>query len=67
MVQGARRVSRSAVSGPYEGAETITCVIPGHEQPGEEIVAGELSVDDALLRFEYAGVCGYAANFDYSG
>ena len=23
------------------------------------------SVDDAQLRFEYAGVCGYAATFDY--
>jgi hypothetical protein len=53
------------VSGPYEGDETVTCVIPGHDQPGEEIVAGELRVDDGPLRFEYAGVCGYAANFHY--
>ena len=53
------------VSGPYEGDETITCVIPGHDRSGEEIVADELNVDDAQLRFEYAGVCGYAATFDY--
>ena len=50
-----RDVVTVRISGPYEGDETITCVIPGHEQPGEEIVADELSVDDAPLRFEYAG------------
>jgi len=53
------------VTGPYEGPETITCVIPGHERPGEEIVAGELRVDAAPLRFEYEGVCGFASSFDY--
>jgi hypothetical protein len=60
-----RDVVTVRVSGPYEGNETITCVIPGHDRSGEEIVAGELNVDDAQLRFEYAGVCGYAATFDY--
>jgi hypothetical protein len=29
--------------------------------------AAELKVDDGPLRFEYTGVCGFAANFDYSG
>jgi hypothetical protein len=53
------------VSGPYQGDQTITCVIPGHEQPGGEVVAEELRVDNAQLRFEYSGVCGFAANFDY--
>jgi hypothetical protein len=53
------------VSGPYEGHETVTCVIPGHNQPGEEVVAAELRVNDGPLRFEYTGVCGYAASFDY--
>lgn len=53
------------VSGPYEGDETVTCVIPGHHQPGEEIVAGELSVNDGPLTFDYNGVCGYQADFEY--
>jgi hypothetical protein len=60
-----RDVLTVRISGPYEGDETITCVIPGHEQPGHEVVADELRVDDGPLRFEYAGVCGYAASFDY--
>jgi hypothetical protein len=51
----------------WAGPETVTCVIPGHEQSGEELVADELLVDDGPLQFEYAGSCGYAARFDYSG
>jgi len=51
----------------YEGAETVTCVIPGHERPGEELLAEELHVTDGPLAFEYSGVCGYESTFDYSG
>jgi hypothetical protein len=46
----------------------VTCVIPGHHQRGEELRAGVLRVDELEpLRFEYRGVCGYAAPFAYSG
>jgi len=55
------------VSGLYPGPETVTCVIPGHEQSGEELVADELRVADGPLRFEFHGNCGYAAQFDYRG
>jgi hypothetical protein len=51
----------------YAGPETVTCVIPGHDERGEELIAGELRVDDGPLRFEYRGNCGYAARFAYSG
>lgn len=51
----------------YSGDETVTCVIPGHEQPGEELVADELAVKTGPLAFSYDGVCGYGAGFDYSG
>jgi hypothetical protein len=51
----------------YPGAETVTCVIPGHEQPGEELVADELVVQDGPLAFDYGGVCGYGSRFHYSG
>jgi hypothetical protein len=51
----------------YEGPETVTCVIPGHERAGEELVAEELRVHDGPLAFEYSGVCGYGSTFDYSG
>lgn len=51
----------------YPGDETVTCVIPGHEQAGEELVADELAVKTGPFDFSYTGVCGYAAGFDYSG
>jgi hypothetical protein len=51
----------------YPGSETVSCVIPGHEESGEELVADELRVDDGPLRFEFSGNCGYAARFDYAG
>jgi hypothetical protein len=51
----------------YAGPETVTCVIPGHERSGEELVADELRVDDGPLGFEFEGNCGYSSSFDYSG
>jgi hypothetical protein len=51
----------------YAGDETVTCVIPGHERAGEELVADELLVDDGTLAFTYRGVCGYGSTFDYAG
>jgi hypothetical protein len=51
----------------YDGDETVTCVIPGHERAGEELVTDELSVSDGQLEFAYRGTCGYASTFDYAG
>ena len=51
----------------YRGDEAVTCVIPGHERPGEELVADELLVEDGPLGFSFQGVCGYGSSFDYAG
>ena len=51
----------------HEGAETVTCVIPGHERTGEELVTDELVVSDGALAFSYRGVCGYGSTFEYAG
>jgi hypothetical protein len=51
----------------YAGPETVTCVIPGHEREGEELIADELVVEDGKLAFSYRGVCGYGSTFDYAG
>jgi hypothetical protein len=51
----------------YAGSETVTCVIPGHDRAGEELVADELAVEDGPLAFGYRGVCGYGSTFDYTG
>jgi hypothetical protein len=51
----------------YAGPETVTCVIPGHDRAGEELIADEIVVDDGPLAFEYRGVCGYGTTFAYAG
>jgi hypothetical protein len=51
----------------YAGNEAVTCVIPGHDREGEELVAEELVVADGPLAFDYSGTCGYASTFAYSG
>jgi hypothetical protein len=51
----------------YAGDQTVTCVIPGHDRSGEELVTDELIVEDEPLAFSYRGVCGYGTTFDYAG
>jgi hypothetical protein len=55
------------VAGPYQGDETVTCVIPGHDRTGREVVLERLEVDRQPLRFTYEGVCGYESTFEYAG
>ena len=55
------------IRGRYEGDEAVTCVIPGRERAGEELVANELVVEDGKLSFEFRGVCGYGSTFEYRG
>ena len=51
----------------FASTAAVTCVIPGHDRDGEELVADELRVEDDGLAFELSGVCGYGTTFDYSG
>jgi hypothetical protein len=51
----------------HDGGEQVTCVIPGHDREGEELVADELVVEDGPLQFSYRGTCGYGSTFDYAG
>jgi len=51
----------------FAGEQAVTCVIPGHDRDGEELVAEELLVNDAPLAFFYSGTCGYGSTFAYSG
>ena len=51
----------------YGGASAVSCVIPGHERDGEELVAEVLEVHDEPLVLSYRGTCGYGSTFDYQG
>ncbi len=43
----------------------VSCGIPGHDQPGTEVHASLLAVDESGLKFRYSGVCGFTTKFDY--
>src|SRR5581483_11401024 len=51
----------------YASQSTVSCVIPGHDRTGEELVAEELQVRDDALAFQFRAVCGYGSSFDYAG
>ena len=51
---------------PVASALAVSCGIPGHDHPGEEVLADLMKVDDGPLRWEVSGRCGFATDFDYS-
>jgi len=55
------------IAQPYQEEHAVTCVIPGHERTGREVVAESLEVGDEELEFAFRGNCGYESDFEYSG
>ena len=55
------------VAYPLPSRETVTCIIPGHERTGREVLAESLEVHDGELEFAFHGNCGYESDFDYRG
>jgi hypothetical protein len=51
----------------YQDQGTVTCVIPGHDRSGEELVTERIAVEEEELSFRFEDVCGYASTFDYAG
>jgi hypothetical protein len=56
------------VEAPYETQSPVSCVIPGHDRAGREVVVETLDAaeQDGRLQFSYSGRCGYEATFEYS-
>ena len=50
---------------PVDAGGPVSCGIPGHDRPGQELRASLLRVEDAPLRWEVSGRCGFASDFDY--
>ncbi len=46
--------------------ETVTCIIPGHHESGEELLSELIEVSDGPLSFELSGRCAYQSRFHYS-
>ena len=55
------------VAAAFSDQQAVTCVIPGHDRSGLELVVEELQVDADSLSFRFAGVCAYESNFAYAG
>jgi hypothetical protein len=49
-----------------EHAFTVSCGIPGHDRPGQEIVAEVFRYQDAPYDWEFRGKCGFATEFAYT-
>jgi len=54
------------VRAPYATESTVTCVIPGHDRTGRELVCERLQAADDHFAFEFEGRCGFESNFDYT-
>jgi hypothetical protein len=49
------------------GQDEVRCVIPGYEEPGNELYADELAVHDDPFDYTLTGKCAYRSAFHYSG
>ena len=56
-----RSVEPADVSGP------VSCGIPGHGQPGTEMVSDVISVDLDEFHWDFASRCSFESRFSYSG
>jgi hypothetical protein len=45
--------------------EPVTCGIPGHERPGQELVATLMRVEDEPFHWALSGRCGFSTDFDF--
>ncbi len=52
---------------PFETGSTVSCIVPGHEQPGTELVNDQVIVSDGVLDFELRGTCAFTRAFAYAG
>jgi hypothetical protein len=50
---------------PVDADGAVSCGIPGHDRPGQEVVSDELRVDDAPLSWDVRERCGFASDFHY--
>ena len=51
---------------PVSSDAPVSCGIPGHDRPGQEIIAESFQVDDGALHWSVNGRCGFATSFAYS-
>ncbi|MBI5283505.1 MAG: DUF1326 domain-containing protein [Chloroflexi bacterium] len=68
---GSQRISAGAyvtvhASEPVDAGGPVSCGIPGHDRPGQELRTSLQRVDETPLRWEVSGRCGFASDFAYT-
>ena len=51
----------------FETDSAVSCIVPGHDRPGTELINDEVVVHDPPFDFELRGTCAFRRDFDYSG
>jgi hypothetical protein len=59
-------VVRLRATEKFDTADDVRCVIPGYDQPGAELVAEELTVQDDPFSWVLTANCAYTSEFDYA-
>jgi len=52
---------------PFETESAVSCIVPGHDRPGTELINDEVVVQNPPFNFELRGTCAFRRDFDYSG
>jgi hypothetical protein len=52
---------------PFPTDSAVSCIVPGHDRPGTELVNDEVVVGDGVFDFELHGTCAFTRAFDYAG
>jgi Protein of unknown function (DUF1326) len=50
-----------------ETHHNVSCIVPGHDRPGTELINDGVAVHDPPFDFELRGTCAFTRTFDYSG
>jgi hypothetical protein len=51
---------------PFKTDSTVSCVVPGHDRPGTELINDQVVVNNPPFEFELRGTCAFTRSFDYS-
>jgi hypothetical protein len=52
---------------PFETDSNVSCIVPGHDRPGTELINDEVVVNDSPFEFELHGTCAFTRDFEYTG
>jgi hypothetical protein len=52
---------------PFETDSSVSCIVPGHDRPGTELINEAVVVSDPPFDFELRGTCAFRREFSYVG